>query len=94
MSIFRLHLPNLLLAIPHSSQCFLLLLCYHERHTRPGTLDLRGRHRLINEIDFGDRRAAAATEEGDGPLARGAAGAGGDCCAIKSCLRSWADIRP
>jgi hypothetical protein len=44
--------PNPLLAIPQSSQCFLLLLCYHERHTRPGTLNLRGCHRLINEFDL------------------------------------------
>ena len=52
MSIFRLHFPNPLLAIPQSSQCFLLLWCYHERHTRPGTLNLRGCYRLINEIDL------------------------------------------
>jgi hypothetical protein len=52
VSIFRLHFPNPLLAISQSSQYFLLLLCYHERYTRPGTLNLLGCHRIINEIDL------------------------------------------
>ncbi len=71
MSIFRLHFPNLLLAIPQSSQSFLLLLCYHERHTRRATLNLRGCHRLINDMQLGtlleaDSVTLTCTREPDG----------------------------